>query len=315
MPLIRRNLAQNNWALKPTAAGTEIIQRITRIDSGSNVLVAVFDHNSRGQNVSLPILVSTDLGNSWQRVQSPIPDDALYGYSCALKCIGYGNGTYIAAGNRMFASSDLLTGWQEIPNGQIAGLTLDVKYGAAEFVAASEYNIYRSTDARSWVLVHNHVGANLSRARLAYDNARNLWVMGGVQAYPQTGLETWHVSNNSGLTWVAVPPPAAFEQAVSDVAFGQGSFLAVGGRNNPVLGISQSGDGSDWQLISAPFAGAGALSAIAYDGINQEWLIASSSGKFFVSTDKINWQLANTSGITNLANVTSLVAASAPLPE
>lgn len=307
MPLNKRKPADDRWLDKPTSAGNSSI--IDASSNGANILLAVFESQDDPFSPHLlPILVSQDFGETWQRTQGMVPQAADQGavpYESRLNCVNWANGRWMAAGNRVFSSSNPLVAWEEVTN--FVGFKLDIKHANGAYIAATDFAIYRSENLTSWEQVHFHLGSYLSRARLAYDYFRNVWVMGGVQT-GGGGLEAWHYSSDGGITWGANIAHPSFESAVYDVIYTpENQFVAVGGIDNSVLGITRLGDGSDWQIITTPFANSGGLRAVGFDNYAGEWLVASASGKFFISKDLINWQQCDTSGVANPGGVQAII--------
>ncbi|MEI7026997.1 S-layer homology domain-containing protein [Paenibacillus sp. y28] len=253
---------------------------------------------------------STALDNWTQRASGS--SDIIYG-------VAYGNGVFVAGGDRIVTSTDGET-WSTVASPPGFSFLASVSYGGGLFIGVGwSGNLFTSPDGTTWT-ARTSGTASVLRDAVFGDN---LYVVVGDGGYILTSPdgETW-TSRNSNTSY-----------ALNRITYGNGRYVAVGsygaivtstdgmnwssstsGTTNQLYGatygkgifvvagyeelILTSTDGTTWterQRIPSdnPFFPTAGMYYRAFFG-NGLFIVSGQSGKLASSTDGINWTSANT---------------------
>ncbi|MBU6401669.1 MAG: hypothetical protein KGS61_15235, partial [Verrucomicrobia bacterium] len=164
------------------------------------------------------------------------------------------------------------------------------------FVHTFDYmGILSSTNGVVWKPYGGDGAAAALIEGMAYGNGRLV----AVGSQDGAGPEIW-TSTNSGSsgTFTLLPSYATRSGGLNRVAFGGGTFVAVGGTfplNEPIV----YGDGLTWQGPSG--YGAPDLSDVAYG--NNQFVVVGGGGTIYTSLDGTNWTQQVSGTASNLAVV------------
>lgn len=194
-----------------------------------------------------------------------------------LRAVGYGGGTFVAAGWRAMTSSDAKL-WEDTGEtglNWIGALT----FGAGKWVAVGGYGLRAtSTDGIVWEDHAIDTVASHGAASLAYGDA-------GGDRFVSTNDDGVRAFATDGTDWQASSGAEAI--ATRHVAFGNGVFVAIGGGD-----VLASTDGGakfdqvatlDGEVLSMTFGG-GKFVAVADEAV-------------FSSTDGTSWEKADVLGV------------------
>ena len=197
--------------------GWELINaQLNDMAYGSSVYVAVGEEGF--------ILRSVD-GDSWEKVESGVDGD--------LHAVVYGNGTFVATGERTtLISPDGLDWTEQDPAVDVFGFHL--VYAEGTFVAQGPEYVYLSTDGATWT--EHDTGAIYLQQSLAYGNS--LFVIG------TSGGEILTSANGSS-GWTTQESPVS--DAIFDITYSGTQFVAVGFNGRVVT----SPDGMSWSQESS----------------------------------------------------------------
>jgi hypothetical protein len=265
---------------------------LNRVAFGNNMFVAVGAGGT---------ILRSGNGTDWSRSDSGITAD--------LGLIGFGNGTFVArAGGSVFLTSPDGISWHVLPTGLTNVAVGELVYGNGAFVAlgAGLGVALRSSDGIHWTAALS--GSMRSLFGLAYGNGRFVGLGHGFTQTSTNGLDwdgPWFTTNAwnlpsrisygggtfmtvsqvgtiltspNGLQWQARNSGTAM--ALNAAAYGQGSFVAVGGWGT----IVQSGQ------VAFPGLQLGPL--VALPGRTYGFSISGSVGQTWQvegSVDLVNW--------------------------
>jgi hypothetical protein len=181
----------------------------------------------------------------WSRVQ-------LHEYFEA-RDVAFGNGCFVAVGRRRswFNTSAPVAAYVSengvhwTPSGQTNNMYGPIAFGDGRFVVPALGGIYYSTNGIDWRWVFGPGGGYFG---ITYGNGTYVAVGGYGGGYPESGGHFIAYSTNA-TNWQRVNTLGDFPRysepyiraPLVDVVFGQGSFVAVGGRSGPNA-IWQSGN-------------------------------------------------------------------------
>ena len=207
----------------------------------------------------------------------PIKKDFSHAKNNLLRCMAYGNGTFVAIGNPkcVIISKDGQT-WKEVetPHG-----AFNVAFGNGKFLAGTASNLMTSTDGEKWesvrmdksIPVWGKTGASHIR-KIVYGNGVFL-VYGeqriGVTKDCRTFLDHKIISDKSHRSSV--------------VAFGAGKFIWL----NPVNGHKVSTDGINWTPLVIEQETLKDQKSLLWTG---EKFMVKSGKNIFTSTDGESWE-------------------------
>lgn len=180
------------------------------------------------------IMTSND-GQSWTRQNTPTTRN--------LHGLHFADGRYVAVGRKgiMITSTDGAT-WTEVRSG-VGDYLERVTYGGGMWLAVGESNsVSISSDGVQWTGFRLG-GTNTSHEGVAY--GKGTWVVaGGYFTGPleSNGKPTISISTNL-LTWSAASiSDYSRDTRIRDIAFGNGTFVAVGNSGN----VTVSADARSW---------------------------------------------------------------------
>ena len=239
-----------------------------------------------------------------------------------ISAIAYGNSRFVAVGSngKMAYSSDGIT-WTAVADSPFGTSWIyGIAYGDNRFVAVgNDGKMAYSTDGISWTAVENSTfGTTYNRiGAIAYGN--NRFVAGGDRgkmAYSADGV-TWtaisatdspfnyadweieaiaYVNGKfvaaagsriaysvNGINWTAVTNSTFDPSAISDIAYGNNRFVAVGGWGK----MAYSADGVTWTAVTGTDStfGTSGINAIAYG--NNRFVAVGNNGKMAYSGDYV----------------------------
>ncbi len=202
-----------------------------------------------------------------------------------IKCLVYGNGIFLAAGDRDIYTSFDGAVWTNQSTGKMVGT---VAYGNGLFVTAYGPNVFTSKDGVSWNTVS--LGSNLlplSVSNIIFCN--DLFIA-------QWG--TWHdhgiITSADGITWSFEAVVSGFHSYPCAVAYGNNTFVAVGEEGSLPRSalnvpwrhcIYTSPDGFTWTERSYTVVG---IEAVAYG--NGTFVGVGPSGATSISPDGVTWE-------------------------
>jgi hypothetical protein len=202
--------------------------------------------------------------------------------------IARGSGNFVAVGKRgaLLITTNNAQWFDQRLNADFS--FIDAAYGAGKFVAAGYAysgsplsNIWVSTNGRTGTITNVHPDVRVN----AILYAEGKFVAGGYECCPNTN-DIW-VSSNA-VNWSRHRVDVA---NISDIAYGNGKFIAVGGGSFYINGvytntpsIALSADGENWTSIYA--GNISWLQSVAAG--NGVWL-ACYYNSMFVSTNATNW--------------------------
>ncbi len=241
-------------------------------------------------------LLTSDDGASWTKTNLKTNFDRLGG-------VAYGGGRYVLVGYvdyitaNIYTSIDAVT-WSEPVS--IPHLWLhDVAYGAGKFVAVgSDQKVLTSTDGVSWTTyaVTYPIGQETIMQSIVYSDIKGKFVAVGTRSNTGQNFRGKILTSVDGITWTVTYSDPSY--SLWDVTYGNGSFVAVGGRSdtindsNPYF-LATSGDGETWTrpVTSPSYA---TLRSVEFDGnrfIAAGSTLPSSSGTAFTvtSTNAVSW--------------------------
>jgi hypothetical protein len=207
-------------------------------------------------------------GITWTRVDLP---------SGGWSGIAYGNGQFVTVSsgrNKAIYSSDGIT-WTEVdlPSGRWSGIAC----GNGNFVVV---------DSNSNKTIYSSDGITWTEVKLPSLDTSTYWryVAYGKAKFVAFGSGSFYGSkviySSDGITWTKVDLP--FSASWSDVAYGNGSFVAVNSNSSKA---AYSSDGISWTEVDLP---GGGWSGIAY-GNGQFATVSSGRNKAIYSSDGITW--------------------------
>ncbi|WP_158302129.1 InlB B-repeat-containing protein [Paenibacillus mesophilus] len=262
--LFASNDAGATWMKAP---GNGFEGRYEGVTFGNGMFVAVGE-----QGV---IQTSTD-GLSWTRQLSGTPQN--------LNEAGFGNNLFIVVGNEgtILTSADGVNWISRVSglSGSFAELK-SVAFGNGKFIVASQYDVLTSSNGVTWTKI-NYIGMPVFG--ITYGNGMFVAV-----GYDQIGTSV------DGIVWNTqsfpiIPPDLPFAAPFQGVAYGNGTFVVVGGYG----AIATSADGVTWTAqtsgLDTYFRG------IGFGG--GTFLAVGDGGALLMSADGISW--ANRGGDTRL---------------
>jgi hypothetical protein len=216
---------------------------------------------------------STD-GTTWAALS--VPD---VGYKPLLR---YGGGQFIVlSAGRSLSSIDGLN-WTLGEPFDAIGTMVGLAFGAGRWIAKTDYGqLFASTDGKTWTRIDPGPPMyTMQRLIRAGSPPRFVALSGWVHGTLTGGIWTspdgafWFQARDDGEDW-------------SDVAWGDGRFVAVGGYYNTV---ALSDDGVNWQASRHSGDEGDRLACVAYGGGN--FVAASTRGLIYSSPDGLTWEVS-----------------------
>ncbi|MBI4661812.1 MAG: SBBP repeat-containing protein [Verrucomicrobia bacterium] len=216
-----------NWTSRDSGTRTQL----NGLAYGNGLYVAV--------GASGTVLTSPDAAN-WKSQVSGTTSD-LYGITFGKNV--FGNNLFVAVGrNGTMLISPNAVEWASVPSGTIFDLW-DIEYGAgAGFVAVGGQGLVTSRDGGTWT---RHAVGEYKLLGVGYGNGR--FVAVGEPLFAAIGAVVGNspiLTSSDGITWT--DRDSGTRDALFDVAFGNGTFVAVGGS------ILASSDGVSWSRKDSP---------------------------------------------------------------
>lgn len=202
---------------------------------------------------------------------------------------GFGNGTYVVAGDGLVNTSDDLVTWTKtlVADFNYSSIKAGVVYGQSKFVAAgSNGNVFTSPDGLTWTS-RTSTWTNAQDMTSLAAGPSSFVAVGG-----KYGNTTEAMSSTDGITWTKRTLSAA--NRWNSVIYGAGRFVAVGNPGGNTAITSYSTDGITWATGTMPASSQ--WSSIAYNGVvfiavnNTNSTTAAAS-----STDGLTWTLRTAS--------------------
>ena len=176
------------------------------------------------------ILVSVDDGTNWTTHPQAI--------GTTFRGIGFGNGLFVAVGNKLMTSSDG-TNWTIRTTG-ITNVLNDITYGNGTFVAVGAGgSILTSTDGQTWIDQSASVSSSLYLSSISFGNG--LFV-GCANTSPEFSV----ITSPDGISWSTTPGTASYPKSV---AFGNGRFIIAGSSS------ATSTNGMSWSSVNEGLTG------------------------------------------------------------
>ena len=211
-------------------------------------------------------LTATEGEPTFTRVWHAVPagtGDGTSRFTADIQDIAFGNGVFVAVGNggRMAISTDNGTTWTAVAdsgfgdsNNNIFGIT----FGNNMFVAVGQAGkmAWSNDNGQTWTAVETSTFDAIQINSIAFGR---IWIEealvnrfvavgnSGRMAFSDDNCLTWtEVAGGTGDTWnPATPGPSTFgAMAINDITFGNGRFVAVGGRGS--IAWSETGEGGSW---------------------------------------------------------------------
>jgi hypothetical protein len=249
-------------------------------------------------SLHLPVAAHADVLDNWN-VSNVITNPAGFkGFQ--LRSVVWGNGRYVAVGfyinsdiGEIQTSEDGVNWTVRSPECCSILDLFDVVFGNGRFVAVGwgglgYQSLYCSTNGIDWVstngLISNFYTVTYGNGVFVAGGDQYLWAGGGAgvtnrNIYTSTNGINW-TDRNSGS-------PANDPQTISDVAFGNGRFIAVDYAHH----FYTAGNGSFWTRSTNSNAG----TRISF--CNGLFFVASGPGSNLVSADGLSWSmLTNNTG-------------------
>jgi hypothetical protein len=236
------------------------------------------------------IAESTD-GVTWNNKTGPAPVT-----TNAWNAVAHGNGLFVAVGNfaEIMSSSDCAT-WTErnpgqslTPDAGITGFLSDLAFGNGLFVAVGEEQpdagstiglIATSPDGITWTQQDSSLPVDVGVSLDAVGYGAGLFVAAGLRADGGTNV----VTSPDGIHWTSRGSPFGANEFVADIAYANGTFVAVGTR------IWTSADGIAWTVRQDYRS----LNSVAFG--NGRFTAVGLSGAILTSLDGIEWVQSATS--------------------
>jgi hypothetical protein len=218
--------------------------------------------------------------------------------------VSYNNGRYIVAqGTEIFLSTDAAT-WTKYTSGE-SGINYfnKVIFGNGKFVATRTVSDL-ATGNQDGQIVYSTDGKTWTRATITGLTGRTIWNGGIIWTGSQFlaingGASTQYIATSSdGITWTATNNSSIATNAVNDVAYGNGMYVAVGGK------ISTSTDGVNWThnttTANTQLAAGYPLQSIVFSEgkfitVGQALNSTNNKALIYSSIDGLNWSLATVS--------------------
>lgn len=215
-----------NWTARVSAFSGSFVD-IAAVAFGNGRFVAVSGGANNSWSLSTDQIQTSTDGLNWTAVDMTAHRVAASGgtFPPAVRCITFGNGQFIAAGNdgttfdaAIFTSTDGITWVKQntgLPTGNFAGLT-SVKFAGGQYIAVGPNGlVLTSPDGVTWTK-RTAVTPNVLRD-VAYGNGKYV-------AVGDTG--TMIESSDSGITWTALP--ALTTQLLNSIDFANNQFIVAG---------------------------------------------------------------------------------------
>ena len=213
-----------------------------------------------------------------------------------INSVAFGDGLWVAGGSfgQLRTSTDAITWVTRTSNFGTTQIT-GVAFGNGVWVAAGGSDTIRtSTDAITWITQTPVLGA-ASLTSLTFANG--IFILTGVGMNLQT--------STNGITWTARTSQFIDETFATDVAFGNGLWVAVGvysDLSGPYIPrISTSTDSITWVSRSTSSFNNDILQTVAFG--NNLWVAAGNGGQLATSTNGITW-VTRTSGFGSVPSTT-----------
>jgi hypothetical protein len=228
---------------------------------------------------------STD-GISWAAVTNS-PFD-LNNYRIAIT---YGDGKFVVAGSSLSGSIDKVAystdgiTWT-VGTNTISTSTYDIAYGGGKFVTGRR-NMAYSTNGQTWTAASTAFSSYpyFQIHAIAYGNGR---FVGGGNSGSGKGKVAYSIN---GETWTVVEDSIIDTNAViSDIAYGNNKFVAVGGDDQCT--IAYSSDGLNWTTTNTT----GYFYCIAYGGGK----FIATGNKTVYSFDGVTWSTITNSSVNSV---------------
>lgn len=229
------------------------------------------------------LLTSSD-GVAWTRRNS--------GAASALNSVVFANNIFVIVGE----SGSILTSangasWIRRNSGTTDFL-YDVTYGGGKFIAVSDTGtVVSSTDGLTWT---PRSGSTTGVYGVAFGNSKYVSVGATVSCFIFCVYNTVTYASGDAVTWSQTYPGQGY--LMSDLAFGNGSFVAVGDQGT----ILTSTDGTSW---IQPNSGASEFLWNVAFGNNTFVVVGGQRGGIFTSSDRVNWTARNSGTPNGLFNV------------
>ncbi len=218
----------------------------------------------------------------------------------SVQDICYGDGKFVAVGTsgKIAYSTDGIT-WTEVDSPFGSSTIYSVCYGDGKFVAggASGKMAY-STDGVNWTAVTDSTfGNNTTIYSICYEKGKYVAV-GGYRVSSMT-ITTYHgkmAYSTDGVTWTSIDISAFGNYRIYSICYGNGKFVAVGGRPDTIIQGTSTGaggkmaysiDGVTWTEVTNSYFETSEIYSI-YHG-NGKFVAGGMSGKMAYSMDGVNW--------------------------
>jgi len=203
--------------------------------------------------------------------------DTTFGKS-DINAIAYGNGKFVAVGEKKMAYSPDGITWTAINNKTINLLFEDIAYGNSKFVAVGYYGgskIVYSSDGVNWTDVKNTTFKKNSIGSIVYGNGMFI----AASKYDDGKL----AYSPDGINWTQVKK-FPFRKKYINLAYCEGKFFVFDRYDNGNLAYSS--DGINWTAVDSPF---GKKNIIVNITSRNGKFVAVGYGKIAYSSDGINW--------------------------
>ena len=230
--------------------------------------VRYIDNMFYGTGLDGTIFTSSD-GSSWQKTTV----DGLDGYE--VRDIASNGEVLIAVGYHFRSENGLIMsnsdGNWSIDNSSLPYALYGITYGDGRFVAVGNGKIISSTDGSNWI--EDNISDNISGITLRS-------VIYADNKYVAVGYNGTILSSSDGLDWSK--DNTTTDQNLFDVAYGNGKFVAIGGRI-----VLKSDDGINWSEASQPAQGN--CFGVTFDSYDGEFVALDWHGFIYTSKYGDKW--------------------------
>ena len=219
---------------------------------------------------------ASDNGKTWKNAVT----------GATFNAVAFGEGKFVAVGgpssetasnDRIYSSSDGLL-WTKATMPALNRPLNSVTYGSGKFIASGKRGVVMaSDDGVEWTQVAGDLASSDTVVSLAHNNGNFVGVGGGAIVH----------SSDSGVTFVTRGTAGA--SGLSSVAWGAGTFVAVGSAGNTI----RSTNGTSWSRTQVPANQSSTGSAPVFNQVayaNNHFIATTSSGQAYISTGGVSWQ-------------------------
>lgn len=233
------------------------------VTTSDNRIVAT-GATERGVSDSVPGFAGTlTPGGIWNATK--VPTGGTSGSFSAIS-VAYGAGKFIygaAQHGRLYASTDGLN-WERLQwelDDVVSATIVDVLWDGDRFVLMVDHQFFTSSDGNTWVEVQSDLTTLFTPFDLTYLNG--IYFVSGTQLG-----EGFIASSTDLITWAEAD--SRIKQGVSDIAYGNGYYVASTQRFEGTSLLYYSTDGKDWTEFDSGL-GNQSINTVAF--LQDHWFI------------------------------------------